>query len=752
MSRANLIIEVYCLLITVILMVCHFITTNKIPKTHRSNVLFLMLFINAIVIVSFMISLLAEGHPEVSILDNIITGICYACGALLTELFGEYVITIVGEKQKVSRNAQMIFRILCAVLILLDLLSIQNGMYFSTVNGYHVRGPYYMFNQIAVLIIMLLEFVYILYHMKSIGSQASALAMYGLIPAASVLLQIYVQEYVLIYPAITLSMLIIYIVNYIHTTNELHIKNAELTKAIEDSEQAKKMMEKANRSKSEFLSSMSHDIRTPLNAIVGMTDMAIENIDNRKLTLENLNVVKDASQHLLYMVNDVLDLSMIESGKIQISEADFFLPDMLTDIESLVWPLTREKQQKFILESGDEVEDCYVGDAPRIKQILMNFLSNSIKYTQRYGTITLKVNEEKMEDGKNAVLQFSCIDNGIGIDKKAQEHMFEPFEREVRSTINPVEGTGLGLAIVHSIVEAMHGTITVQSEKGMGSTFQVALPIQRGNEEKMMEQFKDVRNYFALVIADTEDLCNIVRRNYPSMIGCDCDVLKSEDVLQGKFEQKNYDVIICISVEKAVDVTYKLREVYQNTDILFGCNMEMMDQERQILDAGADAVLYRPVFKSTLFREYQKLKRKKNPVEETTKYLMGKNILVAEDNAINYMIVEHMLQNAGAIVWRAETGLKAVDLYMGSRKGQYDAILMDIMMPVMDGYAATEKIRNSSRPDSKTIPIIAMTANAFAEDIQKSKDYHMNAHLSKPLDVKAVKETLLRCIEKEENL
>jgi len=744
-------IEVYCLLITIILMICHFITTNKKTKTHRSNVLFLMIFVNALVIISFIISVLNEGHPEVTIWNNIVTGICYACGTTLTELFGEYINIIVGEKQKINQKIQMIFRIVCSVLIFLNLISILNGMYFSTVNGFHIRGPYYMFNQGSILIIILLELGYILYNMNLIGRQALALLVCGLIPAASVFVQIFVKEYVLIYPAITLAMLISYIVSYIYMTNELHTKNTELIKAIEDAEQAKKMTEQANRSKTEFLSSMSHDIRTPLNAIVGMTEMAIENINNQALTLENLNVVRDSSKHLLYMVNDVFDLSMIESGKIQISKTEFFFADMLKEIESLVWPLTREKQQKFILDFGNEVEDCYIGDAPRIKQILMNFLSNAVKYTQRGGCITLKINEEKKDDEQYAVLKLACIDNGIGIDKKTQEHMFEPFKREVRSTINPIEGTGLGLAIAHRIVEAMHGTITVQSEKGMGSRFCVTLPIQRGNEEKMMEQFKDVRNYYALVIADTDEVCNMVHNDYRNVVGVDCDILKSEEVLQGKLKFKNFDVIICISVEKVMDVLHKLREIFPTTGILFGCSMDRMDQERQVLDAGIDAVLYRPFFKSTLFHEYQKLKRKKNSVEESAKYLLGKNILVAEDNSINYMIIEHMLQNAGAIVWRAETGLGAVDLYLGSRKGQFSAILMDIMMPVMDGYTATEKIRNSSRPDSKSIPIIAMTANAFAEDIQKSKDYNMNAHLSKPLDAKSVKETLLCCMNQEEN-
>lgn len=751
MSRANIIIEVYCLLITVILQVCNVITTMNKPKSKRTSVLCLMLFMQAVIIISFIISVLNEGNASAAVWNNIVTGICYAGGAALTELFGEYVLSIVEEKQKTNNKYTYIFRAVCCTVIALDLISIFNGMYFSTVDGFHVRGPYYMFNQAAVLVIMLAEFIYILSNIKAIGRQASALAMYGLIPAVAVVLQIYISDYNLMYPAVTLSMLVIYIVSYIHTSNDLNRKNEELTKAIQEAEHAKALMEKANRSKSEFLSSMSHDIRTPLNAIVGMTDIAIENIDDRKTALENLNVVKDSSKHLLYLVNDVLDLSMIESGKIQIAEAEFFLPDMFTEIESLVWPLTKAKQQSFTLDSEDNVDDCFIGDSTRIKQVLMNLLSNAIKYTQVGGTIVLKVNEEKSADGKTAVLNFSCIDNGIGIDKKAQEHIFEPFEREIKSTINPVEGTGLGLTISHNIVEAMHGTISVQSEKGIGSTFNVSLPIRCGDEEKMMRQFDNVRKYHALVIADTQELCEYIKDNYPEIIGVPCDVAKSEEILKGNLEPKNYDVIICISVEKAVDVTYKLRETYPKTYIIFGCNMDMMCQEKQILNAGADSVLYRPVFKSTLFEEYQRLNQLKNPISIEKKYLLGKNILVAEDHSINYMIAEHMLQTAGAIVWRAEDGMKAVDMYMGSKAGQYDAILMDIMMPVMDGYTAAQKIRNSSRADSHSIPIIAMTANAFAEDIQKSKDYGMNAHLSKPLDADKMKETLLHCFNQAEN-
>ena len=225
----------------------------------------------------------------------------------------------------------------------------------------------------------------------------------------------------------------------------------------------------------------------------------------------------------------------------------------------------------------------------------------------------------------------------------------------------------------------------------------------------------------------------------------------TEDVLDHKAEySSHYDAIISISETRTVDVIRRLREQFPDTDIICGCRMNMLEKEDQIMNAGADAVLYRPAFRSTMFEEFQELKRKKCRKVNSEKYLQGKNILVVEDQAINYLIIEHMLKNAGAFVWQAENGMEAVDAFMGSQPGRFDLILMDIMMPVMDGYTATEKIRKADRPDAKTIPIVAMTANAFAEDVQKSKRYGMNAHISKPLEPETVKEVLIRLLETNE--
>ena len=750
MSQANIIIEVYCLLITIILQACNFITTQKRKRTRRESILFAMLFMNAVIIISFIVTTAIDGHIEYASLNTVSTGICYAGGAFLTELFGEYIFAIINDGEKVNRWRKYVLRTICITIIALDLISIWTGIYFSTENGYHIRGPYYMLNQILVLCVMMAEFVYVLIKIKQIGREAYSLSMYGFIPAVAVILQIYAKQYVLMYPAVTLSLLIIYIVSYINKTEQLNEKNDQLMAAMAETERAKKAAEEANASKSEFLSSMSHDIRTPLNAIIGMTDMAIDNIDNKKQALDNLEVVQASSKHLISLVNDVLDLSMIESGKIKIAETEFILPDLLVEVEKIVWPLTKAKNQQFILEADHVHDEFLIGDKPRIKQILVNFLSNAVKYTPSDGKIVLSIREDVKEDGQNAVLTMSCTDNGIGIDKRMQAHIFEPFVREVKSTVNRVEGTGLGLAIVHNIVEAMHGTVSVVSEKGKGSTFTASVPIRVGDEKKMLEQFAEVSRYSVLVVADTEELCEHIKKVYPLEIGTPCDTATSEQIIAEQFPANTYDAIICISEEKAVAIITKLRKRYPTVNIIYGCQMKMLDQEPQILNAGADAVLYRPAFRATLFEEYQALKLKKNTAAGTDQYLRGRNILVVEDQAINYKIIEHILRNAGAFVWQAENGMVAVDMFNGSNPGQYDLIMMDIMMPVMDGYTATMKIRNADRPDGRTIPIVAMTANAFAEDIQKSKDIGMNAHLSKPLEPDVVKDTLIRLFSQKQ--
>lgn len=391
--------------------------------------------------------------------------------------------------------------------------------------------------------------------------------------------------------------------------------------------QAKKEAEHANRAKSDFLANMSHDMRTPLNAIVGMTNMAIDTIDEKKQALDYLQIVKASSLHLLSLINDVLDISKIEHQKMLLTQKEFSLPDLLTEVKKIIWPLLQQKRQHFTLETGTVTEEYLIGDMPRIKQILLNFLSNAIKYTPLDGSIQLTIREKPASDAHSILLEIACTDTGIGIDTECQQTIFEPFVREVRSPINPVEGTGLGLAIVRNIVTAMNGTLSLVSKKGHGSTFTAVIPLE---------------------IA-------------------------------------------------------------------------------------------------------AKASGPKAPAPRNEQYLAGRHILVAEDQAINYEVIEYLLQAAGAVVERAENGQEALQRFCTAAPGSIDLILMDIMMPLMDGYAATRAIRSSDHPDARTIPIVAMTANAFSEDIQKSLDAGMDAHISKPVDPATVKKTLRQVFQKADS-
>ena len=744
MSHANIIIEVYCLLITIILLICNYLSAKK-NVSRRSGIMFGMLTVNACIISIFIGMVMIDGNVRYEMLNRVMTGICYALGVLLTELFGEYVFSVIKEENKISRWLPILLRTTCGVIGALDLVSIFNGMYFSTVNGYHVRGPLFVYNQVFVLVIMIIEMIYVLTRIRLIGRDAAALAMYGFFPLVSVILQIFVKEYVLMYPAITLSLFIIYVVTYINQTDILNQKNTELTRAIEETEKSKKEAEKANKAKSDFLSSMSHDIRTPLNAIIGMTGMAIDNIDNKKQALDNLSVVQSSSRHLLSLVNDVLDLSMIESGKILIAQNEFILPDLMIEIQKIAWPLARAKGQTFSVVADTVTHEFYIGDMQRLKQILVNFISNSVKYTQSGGIITMRIDEERSDEPGQVVLKFSCIDNGIGIEKERQKEIFEPFVREVKSTVNPVEGTGLGLTIVRNIVSAMHGRLELVSDRGMGSAFTAVIPMKLASDEEMLRQFDEVTDYQVLFIADGEEFCRQIRENYPKIIGHACDVMNSEDVLaDGKEPADTYDAILVVSEKNAPEIIRKLRDKHPETDIIYGSSLQMLEDEDKILNAGADAVLYRPIFRSTLFEEYQTLRLKKRTVAGTDRYLEGKNVLVAEDQPINYEVVEYVLQNAGATVHRAENGKEAAESFREAKPGTYDLILMDIMMPVMDGYEATMAIRRSGKPDAGTVLIVAMTANAFSEDIQKAFECGMNSHISKPIEPEVIRETLTR--------
>ena len=519
-----------------------------------------------------------------------------------------------------------------------------------------------------------------------------------------------------------------------------------LYKTIEHQNAAlKESVEKANAAslaKSNFLANMSHDIRTPLNAITGMTSMAIANIDDKKHVLEDLQIVQASSKHLLNLVNDVLDLSKIESGKMTISRENFIFPDLLTDVETMCITMFHAKQQTFQVTAPTVDHEFLIGDMPHLKQVLVNLLSNANKYTPYGGTIHLDVAEEPGADPDKTTLRFTVSDNGIGISPDKMEEIFEPFNREINTTVNQVEGTGLGLTIVKSIVNAMGGTIDVVSEKGKGSVFTATIPLGVPGREVEANQFADIRNDKILLIVDAAEKKEKKRQAFTDA-GIACKVICQDEIKDTvRAENKDYSAILVTNENQPLEIIREIRQESLTDDILFACSINQVEKVDAAISAGADSILFQPVFKTTLFEELQRIRRKKSSPESDRKYLNGRNILVAEDQPINYMIIEYMLKEAGASVEHAENGKAAVEMFSSSKPGRYDLILMDIMMPVMGGYEATSAIRHMDRPDAGSIPIIAMTANAFSEDIQKSRDMGMNSHISKPIDAAVVKKVL----------
>jgi len=508
--------------------------------------------------------------------------------------------------------------------------------------------------------------------------------------------------------------------------------------------QAKKEAEDANKAKSEFLANMSHDIRTPLNAIVGMTNMAISSIDDQKQALEDMKIVTAASKHLLSLVNDVLDLSKIESGQILLAQNRFSLAELIVEVERISWPLSNVKNQEFRVSADHVTNEYLFGDKERLKQILVNFLSNATKYTPQDGKIHLAFEEIPTDDPKVILLQMACSDTGIGIAKEHQKEIFEPFNREISSTVNPIEGTGLGLTIVKRIVTAMNGTIALVSEKGKGSTFTVKIPLKTDDDNAILSQYTEVANYQLLCIADDEELRAKMQEMYLRGHSTPCDIYLTEQVLQNNAVlADHYDAILILSEEHAGDVIRKLRQKYPEAGILYGSLMKGLPHEKEILDAGADTVVYRPIFRSSLYEAYREFKMRRTVLSGNDQYLTNMHVLVAEDQPVNYAVAEYLLKAAGATVQKAVNGKEAVDAFLASSPGEISIIFMDIMMPVMNGYDAAKLIRASNRSDAKSVIIVAMTANAFSEDVQRSFEAGMDGHLSKPIESAVIKDTLL---------
>ncbi len=526
---------------------------------------------------------------------------------------------------------------------------------------------------------------------------------------------------------------------------------------IEELEKAREEAVHATRAKSEFLSNMSHDIRTPMNAIVGMTAIAVANIDDKKQIQNCLKKITLSSKHLLGLINDVLDMSKIESGKLTLHIEQISLREVMDSIVNIVQPQIKEKKQHFSVHIRNvEAEDVYC-DSVRLNQVLLNFLSNAIKFTPEGGYVEISLYEEPSPIGDTYVrVHIKVKDNGIGMSDEFKKTIFEAFTREDSKRVQKTEGTGLGMAITKYILDAMGGTVEVNSKQGEGTEFHVILDLEKVlvQEEEMI-----LPDWHMLVVDDDEQLCESVIHALKD-IGINAEwALDGEaavELVKERHKQQNDFQIILLDWKlpgmDGIETARSIRtQMGGDIPILLISAYDWNEIEHEAREAGITGFISKPLFKSTLFYGLRQFAETDNEIEtqlsEKEIDLTGRKILLAEDNDLNWEIAEALLTERGLELEWAENGQICVDKFKRSPVGFYDAVLMDIRMPVMTGHEAAREIRALDREDAD-IPIIAMTADAFEEDIKRCMESGMNAHVAKPIDIREVERQLDKFIKK----
>ena len=530
----------------------------------------------------------------------------------------------------------------------------------------------------------------------------------------------------------------------------LHKRTKEKQQLIEEKHRneiladALTVAENAGEAKSQFLSRVSHEMRTLLNAIIGFMQLAKEGGDTKEMDTYLCNA-DIAAKQLLSVINDVLDMSSIESGKMKIAHSPFDFKQTIHAITNIYLPICQQKGLKYNTRILTPIDEWLIGDQLRLNQILMNLLSNAVKFTSS-GQVDLKISQYEIKE-QEIFIRIEVTDTGCGMSEEMQERLFKPFEQENATTAQKYGGSGLGLSIVKNLVCMMDGAISVKSKQNEGSTFTVNIPFSKYENSNMINLPNGIKSLHVLAVDDEEN-----ERKYISIIlnrmgiwhSCVADGEEALEALS-QAEDKNESFNICLIDWKmphlnGVDTTKLIREKYGEDVIVIVVSAYEQNQANEIAkDAGANLFIAKPLFQSTLLDLFMNLtggeiaKRK----EEKRSYnFSGKRVLLAEDNAMNLMITERILKSFGVQCECAENGKLALDKFTNSEPGYYDVILMDIQMPKMNGYEAAKAIRNSSHIDAKSIPIIALTANAFNEDIARTLSSGMNAHVAKPIDPK----------------
>ena len=515
--------------------------------------------------------------------------------------------------------------------------------------------------------------------------------------------------------------------------------NAKLQVAVEKAETA-------NRAKSTFLSNMSHDIRTPMNAIIGFTTLALSNIDDTDRVKDYLGKTLASSNHLLSLINDVLDMSRIESGKIHLEEVEVNLSDVLHDLKTIVSGQIYAKQLEFYMDAMDVTDEDVYCDKTRLNQILLNLLSNAIKFTPAGGTVSVRVRQLAGQVRGCGQYEFRIKDNGIGMSPEFAKKIFEPFERERTSTVSRIQGTGLGMAITKNIVDMMGGTIEVQTAQGKGTEFTVCVPMRAQTEQRPVEKITELEGLKALVVDDDFNTCDSVTKMLVKVgMRAEWTLSGKEAVLRARQSIEMSDVYHAYIIDwrlpdmNGIEVTRQIRSLHDDTPIIILTAYDWSDIEVEAKAAGVTAFCAKPMFMSDL-RETLMSALGQKPADAVQRLLpeknadfKGKHILLVEDNELNREIAQEILREYGFLVDSAENGAVAVEKVSTAAPGSYDLVLMDVQMPIMDGYTATRKIRALDDPARAKLPILAMTANAFDEDRRNALESGMNGFLSKPI-------------------
>ena len=510
--------------------------------------------------------------------------------------------------------------------------------------------------------------------------------------------------------------------------------------------------QEANKAKTTFLSTMSHEIRTPMNAIIGLDNIALSDEDISDKTREYLEKIGTSAHHLLSIINDILDMSRIESGRMTISSEEFSLPKLLEQVNTIIGGQCRDKGLSYECRVHGKVADYYIGDDMKLRQVMINILGNAVKFTPAGGSVRFDVEEVAHYDD-NSTLRFTMSDTGIGMSEEYLPKIFEAFSQEDSSSTSKYGSTGLGMPITKSLVELMNGHVEVQSKQGEGSTFVVTVTLKDSDRKDLETDFGEMHPHdlTVLVIDDDPVACEHARVVLGQVgVGCDIAMSGAEGVEMVRLHharRQPYNLIVVdwkMPEMDGVECTRRIREIVgHESAIIILTSYNWDDIATEAKRAGVDTFVSKPLFAATVMDEFREAFRKKGEMRAAARAdLAGRRILLAEDMAVNAEIIMMILAMREMKVECAENGRDAVELFKAHEEGYYDAILMDMRMPVMDGLEATRTIRELDRSDAKTIPIVALTANAFDEDVQRSMQAGLNAHLSKPVEADTLFATL----------